>query len=275
MVDQCGDDCGGPDRQQHGACLEAATGRICCYRDPAPAAGPEFHVAAAKNTTTWVCDNMKTKTLNIILGLCLCYLSVFGQGTLQIDQQSGNVYSSTVALTIQDYQPMGQSFTPSLAAVGFIQLQLYDPGPINTSGATIYLNLRSGSFTGTILSSTTPVFMPPGYGYGSPAPLTTFLFPTAVSVTSGMTYFFDINVEAGSAPWKVGAMERGNTYSGGSDFVNGTANPNGHDLLFTEGVVVPEPSAAWGALLGGGLFLGFHRWQNSPARHENVVNPLV
>src|SRR5690348_17349022 len=83
------------------------------------------------------------------------------QGTFQYDQQSAtNYFPPTFSFSIQGYGPVGQSFTPALPSVGFIQLEPGDALPVNGIGGTMYLNLRSNSISGAILGSTAPVFLP-------------------------------------------------------------------------------------------------------------------
>ena len=148
---------------------------------------------------------------------------------------------------IQNDSPMGQSFSPSFSSVDFIQLGMGD-GKADGLGATIYLNLRGGSFTGPILGSTTPVSMPDYYGFQA----TTFYFPASVSVTPSTQYFFEIVVQSGGT-WVTGPSGF-YKYAGGTEFNQGVADPL-NDLWFQEGIVVPEPSAAWLALLGGGALV--------------------
>jgi len=56
----------------------------------------------------------------------------------------------------------GQSFTPSLSAVGFIQLKLKDAFPGNSTGAIMQIDLRSDSITGPLLGTSLPVEMADG-----------------------------------------------------------------------------------------------------------------
>src|SRR5580765_100770 len=116
-------------------------------------------------------------------------------GTFQYDQQSLNhIIGANVLYNIQPNGPMGQSFTPSLPSVGFVQFELFDGHPNNGLGATLYVNLRSNSITGPILSSSDPVFLPDTPTGGG---LTNFLFPGGASVIPGTTYFFEILVQSG------------------------------------------------------------------------------
>ena len=197
----------------------------------------------------------------LFLTITLTAYKLYGQGTLDVDQA---FFSAMSAQPIQGYEPIGQSFTPSLSSVDFIGLALNDANPGNGLGATVTLDLRSGSITGPLLATTTPVTMPDGYTGNVPAnpgsygPI--FFFPTPVTVTPGTTYYFDIDVLSGDT-WIVGIG--GGTYPGGHAYANGVAS-TAANLVFYEGVVVPEPSVAWLALAGGGVFLGFRCRRKSP-----------
>jgi hypothetical protein len=198
--------------------------------------------------------------------LCVALLTAFianGQGTLVYDQQSStNAGAGGAGAPITEDQPMGQSFTPTLSSVGFVQLEFDDGHSGNGLGATVFVNLWSGSISnGTLMSSTDPVFMPDGFGSGSGGfgflTPTNFYFSTPVSITPGTTYYFQpVVVQPGSDdPWDVIASAAFN-YPGGTFYFNGAPDPNNHDLWFREGIIdVPEPSSATIILLGSGLFL--------------------
>jgi hypothetical protein len=188
--------------------------------------------------------------------LCVALLTAFianGQGTLIYDQSSAtNPVAGGNGAPIQADQPMGQSFTPTLSSIGFVQLNFNDVHPGNSLGATVYVNLWSGSISnGTLLSSTDPVFMPDGvFRYVS-----NMFFSTVVTLTAGTTYYLQPFVEPGSDAWGVVDSLSFN-YSGGTFYFNGAPDPNNQDLWFREGVIdVPEPSSATMIFLGSGLFL--------------------
>jgi hypothetical protein len=142
---------------------------------------------------------------------------------------------------------MGQSFTPSLSSVGFVQLDISDGHPNNGLGATLYVNLRSSSITGAVLSSSAPVFMPETPSGGG---VTNFFFSAPAAVVPGTTYFFEVVVQSGD-------LCRLNTvadlYSGGTLLYQGAAQPL-QDSWFREGTIVPEPSTAALLLAAGALF---------------------
>ncbi len=172
-----------------------------------------------------------------------------GQGFIY-DQQSTNLIEGTAPFR-QIYQPVGQSFTPTLASVKFIVLQLFDSDAFNNAGATVYVNLRSNSITGPVLGSTAPVFMP-----GSFFGITNFLFSTAIAVTPGLTYYFQPIIQSGD---NFSIYVTDASYSGGSAIAGGVPITD-RNLWFREGVFsVPEPSSALLALLGSGAWLFVRR----------------
>jgi hypothetical protein len=182
------------------------------------------------------------KMFTIILLSLLVVLSVLGQGTFTYDQQSADENTGGGIVYIQANQPIGQSFIPSLGAVGFVRL--YVEG---TLGTVLSVNLRSDSITGTILASSHLVTLTndivPTYQ--------NFIFATTPTVTPGTAYYFQPVVQSG-----LGIVIGYNYgYAGGMEYINGTAQTF-YDLWFREGLyTVPEPSAAGLVLLGGGMLL--------------------
>src|SRR5580693_6560279 len=101
------------------------------------------------------------------LSLMFATLAASGQGTVNYDQQisaSPQGFGFHNPSTIQSQQPIGQSFIPVFSSVGFIELNLGDDKPANGLGATAVVNLRGNSITGTVLATSSPVFMPDGFG---------------------------------------------------------------------------------------------------------------
>jgi hypothetical protein len=127
--------------------------------------------------------------------LCAALLSTFiasGQGFIY-DQQSGTIGTGGGGTFIQEHQPVGQSFTPTLSSIEFVQLAFADGHPGNSLGATVFVNLWSGSISNsTLLSSTDPVFMPDNF-----LAATSFIFSTPVSLTPGTTYYLQPFVQSG------------------------------------------------------------------------------
>src|SRR6516225_2908893 len=132
---------------------------------------------------------MKLTIHKLIAILVTVPLTTLAQGTFVFDQQSSDESNGgSGGTTIQDFQPMGQSFTPSLNGIAFVRLNLFDVNRNNGQGATIYVNLRSDSITGSIISSTAPVSLPDNFGLPLNTGYVTFLFPTEVPLQPGTTY---------------------------------------------------------------------------------------
>ncbi len=202
---------------------------------------------------------MRKKALSILVGLSLAAAQTYGQGFIY-DQQSSTNESppfgggSSIQSSIPPY---GQSFTPSLSAVGFIQVRISDHNPGNSLGATVFVNLRSDSIDGTIIGVSTAVVMPDGFG-GVPD----FLFTTPVTVTPGTTYFFQPVVQSGDS-WDI--FGTGYGYPGGSYFFNGAAQ-TASDLWFREGILAPEPSTVWLGLVALGVIFYARRRRITKSR---------
>lgn len=213
---------------------------------------------------------MKT-TIRILLAAMLLLAFSFqshAQGTL-IDQESatgpvqieGN--GNADGLNIQEDDPLLQSFVPTLSAIDFVSLEFADVQGNGTAGATVDVNLYSGSpypQIATLLGTTAAVYMPNGFnnnGLGI-AGIATFDFSTPIALTAGDTYYFEPVVLSGDNPWDI--ITIGNTYSNGQIFEYGVGLPS--DFWFQEGInAVPEPTTLSLIVLGGFLmFLLFkHR----------------
>jgi len=153
-----------------------------------------------------------------------------------------------------------QSFIPALSAIGFVQLEFEDVPGNGNSGATVYVNLWAGSpntNSATLVSSTTPVYMPDGFINGFYyTGVTNFNFSTPLTLTPGQTYYLQPVVLSGDDPWAI--MTIGDNYPNGQLFEKGLGFST--DLWFREGVVsVPEPTALALIGLSGILAYAFKR----------------
>jgi len=187
---------------------------------------------------------MHSRALQTLL-LCLpiCGLA---QGTFTYDQQSADETNLGGGVwDVQSNQPMGQSFTPTLPSIGFIRLYLSD-GAFNGLGTTFHVNLLTGSITGVVISSTSPLTVQDGFH----GPLD-FVFSTPVAVSPGGTYYFQPIVQSGES-FGVYAYNTFN-YAAGTAFAFG-ADQGPFDLWFREGIIVPEPSSLALALSGLACF---------------------
>lgn len=196
---------------------------------------------------------MNLRLVAAIVFLFNCF--VFGQGPFQYDQQAINLIEGAAGL--QSAQPLGQSFTPSLSSIGFVELNLYDGDTLHTAGATVFVNVRSNSVTGPILGSSAMVFMPDGF-FG----VTNFIFSTPIGLAPGQTYYLQPLVQSGDG-W--GSYVTDGSYAGGTEIYQGVPVP-GRNLWFREGVVVPEPSSVLLLVLGfGALMARLIRLPKSPS----------
>ncbi len=186
-------------------------------------------------------------------------LQTHAQG-LVYDQQTTNPPSFLGDyFNVQADTPLMQSFVPALSAIGFTQLQFWDMANNGTNGATVYVNLWTGSpnpSLATLLGSTTPVYMPNGFGASS-AGVTIFYFSTLIALTAGETYYLEPIVLSGDNPW---AIKVNNDFPSEDYYPDGVLYSKGQsegiDLWFREGVVsVPEPSTL--TLFGLSSFLVF------------------
>ena len=188
---------------------------------------------------------MKTAHFLFLLVALAIASTAFAQGTniYIYDQQSADESNfGEAGANVQTNQPIGQSFIPALESVGFIRLCPSDDA-FNGVGTTMAVNLRSDSITGPILGSTDPVSLPDRF-HGA----VEFHFPTPVTVTPSVTYYFQPVIQAGES-FSVSFAQF--HYPNGALFGKGVASPF-FDLWFREGIIVPEPSSAWLVLVGAG-----------------------
>jgi hypothetical protein len=221
---------------------------------------------------------MKTTIQSLMAAMLVAASTQIHAQGLVYDQQSatgpvavqGN--GNADGLNLQEDQPLYQSFIPSLSAIGFVQLELEDILGNGNNGATVYVDLWTGSSdpirATTLVGSTAPVYMPNGFmndGIGG-AGITNFYFSTPITLTVGQTYYLQPIVQSGDDPWDIIAI--GNTYPNGQIF-EGEAGFNS-DFWFREGVVVPVPEPTTLALVGvsGLLIYAFKR-------RSKLVVPLL
>ena len=168
------------------------------------------------------------------------------QGTFVYDQQSLGPSDGVAGL---NETPFGQSFTPALDSIGFVDLQL-----IGFTDANIIVNIRSDSITGPILGTSMPTLVS-GSG-GTTSGIYDFLFSDPVTLARGTLYFFEpVISNGGSAESYLLSTQ----YPGGNVIINGSSFPQ--DLWFREGVIssVPEPSISALAGLGAGVLIWTRR----------------
>jgi PEP-CTERM motif len=181
------------------------------------------------------------------IALLFAHSSGRSQGNLVFDQQSSTdetAWPYGAGVNIQQADPYGQSFVPSLSALNLIRLNLNDLNPTNGLGVTLFLSLRTNSMSGSVLANTASVVLTNGF-----TGTADFSFPSNVSLTPGATYLFQIVIQGGDL-WNAAAGEY--NYPNGTAFYQGLPL-SGSDLWFREGIV-PEPSSTVLVLFGAGLF---------------------
>ena len=197
--------------------------------------------------------NIRSSSLGILtLFATLC---AYGQGiSFLYDQQSSTnegYYGYGSGPTYQSMLPTtGQSFTPTLAGIDFIRLELNDASASGTLSSTWFLNLHSDSIHGPVLGTTATVVLPGGFTGAAD-----FYFPSTIPLTPGTSYWFDLNSPDGGN-WHVIAGVF--NYPGGYGWAQDTAYLFS-DYWFREGLVVPEPSSVSLLLLGGAAFISLRR----------------
>jgi hypothetical protein len=211
---------------------------------------------------------MKSHSLLIQTALMLSALAAYSQGTMIYDQQSATNQGPAggdAGAPIGWQQPMGQSFTPALSAIGFVQFKFADPSRGDGVGATVYVNVLADSISGTVLASTTPVLMPDGFFWGT----TSFFFSAPVSVTPDTTYYLQPVVLSGDPLWDVIGGNYG--YPGGTFYSSGAPSSSGLDLWFREGVIIPEPQSGPLVLLGIAGICAVRRVRRFRARYLATI----
>jgi hypothetical protein len=194
---------------------------------------------------------MQNRIVKTLLAALLLLPALAGaQGTMIFDQQSSDESNGGVGLSvIQDSQPIGQSFTPSLDGVGFVRFHFFDFVRNNGIGAILYVNLRTDSITGPIIESTAPVALPDNFGSVNTG-FVDFFFPGNIPLQPGVKYYFQPIVQSGDR-WGMFGDSFG--YPGGDLYSGGTAFSS--DFWFREGVIVPEPSLPALLMAGAGISL--------------------
>jgi hypothetical protein len=184
------------------------------------------------------------------------------------DQQSASNGLALSGYSINQGQPLGQGFTPTLSSVGFVELEFVN-SPTRTN-ATIYVNLWADSIGGTLLGSTAPVFFPANFVVGP----TNFFFAAPPSVTPGTQYYLQPVIQSGgNDSWTIQL----DFYSYPDPFYgHGVPLSNGQRAWFREGILVPEPSSALLILAGACLLTGARRAQAKKCeRHQGRVPEQV
>lgn len=183
---------------------------------------------------------MLSRVLTYCCGLLLLFSSLAAspaKADTIFDQTNTGLPLGTLSQNLSVFSPLGQSFTPTLTSLNFVNL-LAEGG-----SATVEVNIRLGSISGTILGTSQPTVIPFSlapieYSFGFAAPVTLIpgdLYVLQPFLISGDTLITSTNT---------------NNYPGGDQILAGISQPN-NDLWFQEGIATPEPGSLF--LLGTGL----------------------
>jgi hypothetical protein len=184
---------------------------------------------------------------------------LLAQGTLLMDQVCGPDRLVSEGLPALG-QTLGQSFTPVLTGIDFVQLQAVAyPG----SGSSLSrLHLYQGGPGGPLLGTTEALLVA-----DSTLAIRTFYFTQQIPLTPSQVYYLGLEatrVDPSTVDMAVSYVF-GWPYDRGTLFANGSASPNA-DLWFREGVVVPEPGACSLLTLGLACWPGLHLWRRRNTR---------
>ena len=156
------------------------------------------------------------------------------------------------------FHPFGQSFTPGLAAVDFVQVRLSEFVPEGGLGGTFQVRIREGgAATGAILGTSAALTLPAffgsfaddfGYGFPFGGSLAQFDFATPVALTPGTPYSIEL-VELTGDSFEMYGTDPGGTAITGLPLST-------VDFFFREGIQdVPEPGT-FGLSVFGAFVLG-------------------
>ncbi len=145
----------------------------------------------------------------------------------------------------------GQEFTPSLNGLNFVDINLLAQSATNTG--TFEIAIHQGNITAPVLGLSGQVIRSGGTAGNN----THFTFPSTVALTPGDTYVLEVLQITGNSGWAVevpvSAIVDGQTidmnYPGGR-LIYGGVSQGTEDMIFQEGIVVPEPSVSSLCLLG-------------------------
>jgi hypothetical protein len=174
---------------------------------------------------------------------------------------AGAAYSAPLGMVDQQNRPadgrffagqnnMGQSFVPTLPAIDAIE---FDLGSLSGGISTTYINLRDGvvgadGLQGPILGTTNSITL----FDDSPILTRHFDFPSRIALIPGQTYVAELVGTNGAA----GGLTFDDKYPQGEGL---KAFSPGWDMVFAEGLHVPEPTTALLAAAGLAGLVAFAR----------------
>ena len=174
--------------------------------------------------------------LSLIICAALEVISLGNVGTI-FDQTNSGLPPNRLSQSLLDFSPLGQSFTPTLTSLNFVNL-LTEDGGLTENGsltgngrATVEVNIRLGSISGPILGTSQPTVIP----FSLAPSVSSFRFSKPVPLIVGELYVIEPFVVSGHT---LLVSTSTNNYVGGNQILRGVAQTN-NDLWFQEGISVP------------------------------------
>ena len=162
----------------------------------------------------------------------------------QVDQANWSSFPNLGGVNLR-YDPR-QEFTPSLSALDSVVLSV---GRFATTspGGTLAVSIRQGGIDGPVIGTSDSVSLP-AFFRGD----VLFRFPEQVALVPRSPYALQPISVAGNNQWLLDT-DTGGSYTGGRLFFDGSFLAQ--DLLFMEGVGIPEPASIALLVLGACILL--------------------
>jgi hypothetical protein len=198
----------------------------------------------------------------VLVTLLLGSLSAIDNVAAQVDQDHFHAIEPSASFNLS--LGLQQEFTPTLGALDSVQLlfnaSTIDPIPLIPQGATLAVAIRQGGVDGGIIGTSMPLNVPGGF---SGALL--FRFADPVDLVPGANYVLQPLALAGYSEWAVdGSFDPG--YPRGRLWFNGSFWLGDTDLIFREGIGVPEPTPSQLLALGLGMVSLLQFWRMGASR---------
>ena len=165
------------------------------------------------------------------------------------------------ALNIAAFSPIGETFTPRLGGIEFAAIGFSNFAPHPQGGLYDVALYQGVGVGGTLLGTTNPTFLPPGFGEQGLGEVANFFFGRRIPLTPDAPYTLIVEKVSGD-DFGIDAANIGQT--GNHAILHGTVNAN-LNLAFGEGLV-PEPPGV--VLAGTACLIGVVAWccRRSPDR---------